>query len=55
MNTFSNLSAIQSKGFDEAIFKNAKQLKKGGSGTQLLLHRIKYTNWNLNKLNIDLT
>lgn len=28
MNTFSNLSAIQSKGFDEAIFKNAKQLKK---------------------------
>jgi AbiV family abortive infection protein len=28
MNTFINLSAIQSKGFDEAIFKNAKQLKK---------------------------
>lgn len=27
MNTFINLSAIQSKGFDEAIFKNAKQLK----------------------------
>lgn len=28
MNTFINLSAIQSKGFDDAIFKNAKQLKK---------------------------
>lgn len=28
MNTFINLSAIQSKGIDEAIFKNAKQLKK---------------------------
>lgn len=28
MNTFINLSAIKSKGFDEAIFKNAKQLKK---------------------------
>lgn len=28
MNSFINLSAIQSKGFNETIFKNAKQLKK---------------------------
>lgn len=28
MNTFINLSSIQSKGINEAIFKNAKQLKK---------------------------